>query len=70
MKQIERNVYNEVSAFSTRAYETGNEDFGCGVFESMLIQVMEELPKKKRDVFLDRLQYIDNTFLVMMKEVA
>jgi hypothetical protein len=68
MKQV-RDTYDEVTAFSTRAYKTGNSYFCGGIFESMLIQVIEELPKSKRVVFLDRLKEIDAKFLVV-KEVS
>ena len=68
MKQV-RDTYDEVTDFTTRAYTSGNLNFAGSIFESMLIQVIEELPESKRVVFLDRLKEIDAKFFTK-KEAA
>lgn len=64
MKQV-RNAYNEVTEFSNRGWANdGNFNFTCGVLETILINALEDLPKKKREVYLDRLKQIDSKFFV------
>ena len=66
----ERNVYNEVSEFATRGYANdGNFNFTAGVLESVLISALEQLPKRKREVLLDRLVAVDAKYFTK-KEVA
>ena len=62
MKQ-QRNVYNEVTNFAKRGYENdGSYAFTAGVYESVLISALEQLPKRKREVLLDRLAAVDAKF--------
>jgi hypothetical protein len=59
----ERNVYNEVTRFGNAAYKAdGNNNFLAGVYESVLINALEQLPKAKREVLLDRLINIDTQY--------
>ena len=71
MKQV-RNVYNEVTNFAKSGFSVdGNYNFVCGVYESVLIDALEQLPKAKREVLLDRLVDIDTKlFKYSKKRVA
>jgi len=63
MKKIERNVYNHVTAFANKGFANdGNFNFTAGVLESVLISALEQLPKAKREVLLDRLDAIDTKY--------
>lgn len=63
MKKIERNVYNEVTEFADKGWKhDGNFNFTAGVLESVLINALEQLPKSKREVLLNRLVDIDAKF--------
>ena len=60
MIKYDRNVYDEVTEFANRGYANdGNFNFTAGVLESVLISALEQLPKRERDVLLDRLVDID-----------
>ena len=66
----ERNVYNEVTNFAKRGFANdGSYAFTAGVYESILISALEQLPKRKREVLLDRLAAVDAKFFTK-KEVA
>jgi hypothetical protein len=66
----ERNVYNEVTQFSNNGWNNDkNFNFTAGVLESVLINALEQLPKRKREVLLDRLITIDAKYFTN-KEVA
>ena len=70
MKKIERNVYNHVTEFSSKGWANdGNFNFTAGVLESILINALEQLPRAKRDVLLDRLDSIDAKYFTK-KEAA
>lgn len=70
MKKIERNVYNEVTEFANKGWANdGNFNFTAGVLESVLINALEQLPKGKREVLLNRLVDIDAKFFTK-KEAA
>jgi hypothetical protein len=70
MKKIERNVYNHVTAFTNKGWENdGNFNFTAGVLESILISALEQLPRGKRDVLLDRLDTVEAKYFTK-KEVA
>ena len=70
MKKIERNVYNHVAEFSNKGWANdGNFNFTAGVLESILINALEQLPRAKRDVLLDRLDSIDAKYFTK-KEAA
>lgn len=63
MKKIERNVYSEVTEFSDKGWKhDGNFNFTAGVLESVLINALEQLPRGKREVLLDRLIAVDAKF--------
>lgn len=70
MKKIERNVYNHVTEFSNKGWANdGNFNFTAGVLESVLISALEQLPRGKRDVLLDRLDTVEAKYFTK-KEVA
>ena len=63
MKNTNRNVYEVVSEFANKGYANdGNFNFTAGVLESVLISALEQLPKGKRNVLLERLDTIGNKF--------
>ena len=70
MVKIDRNVYEVVSEFANKGYANdGNFNFTAGVLESVLISALEQLPKGKRNVLLDRRDYIEAKYFTK-KEVA
>ena len=55
-KTAEVKVYDVVDAFVSRAYQAdGSYNFVAGFLESMLVRALEDLPKAKRQVYIDQI---------------
>ena len=55
-KTAEVKVYDVVDTFVSRSYqEHGSYNFVAGFLESMLVQALEDLPKTKRQIYVDRI---------------
>jgi hypothetical protein len=62
-KTAEVKVINIVESFVTRGYQKdGNYSFVAGALESMLVQALEDLPKAKRQSYIDRMIEMQNKF--------
>jgi hypothetical protein len=64
----DRNVYKEVTDFVEHGWACdGNFNFTAGVLESVLINALEQLPRGKREVLLDRLIAVDAKYFTKKK---
>ena len=62
-KTAEVKVYDVVDSFVSRAYQKdGSYNFVAGVLESMLIRALEDLPKAKRQVYVDQIIEMQSKF--------
>ena len=62
-KIAEVKVADVVDTFMALGYKKdGNYSFVAGALESMFIRALEELPKSKRQVYIDRMIEMQNKF--------